>query len=133
MSHDDASYAPICKVPIGGLFTSDSNRLAKPTVHSLLKVKEIGLDESTWVLPHQPSVHISRFARILNVRQERVIITHAQYGNTASSAWVSAYHHLFATRFDEVQANDPVLIKTMAGGFSSIGIVGKFIKAQEVA
>ena len=130
VSHDDASYAPICKIPIGGVFSSDSNRLVKPTMHSLLKVKEVGLDDSTWVLPHQPSVHIARFARVLNVSRDRIIITHGQYGNTISSAWVSAYHHLVTTRFDEVQADDPVLIKTMAGGFSSLGILGKFVKAR---
>jgi len=132
VSHDDASYASICKVPIGGYFSSDSNRLAKPTVVSLMKVKEAagGLDENTWVLPHQPSVHVERFARILHLKRDRVIITHPEYGNTVCSAWVSAYHHLFTTRFDEVAPHDPVLIKTMAGGFSSLGILGNFVKAR---
>jgi hypothetical protein len=71
---------------------------------------------------------VSRIARILETDSERVIITHPYYGNTVASAWVSAYHHLFTNCLDEVVGEDPVLVKTMAGGFSSLGILGSFIK-----
>jgi 3-oxoacyl-[acyl-carrier-protein] synthase III len=128
VSYDDASCAPECTLPANGVFHSNSNRLVRPTIQSLLKVKASGLDHDAWVLPHQPNVQVSRFSRILDVNKDRIIITHSKYGNTVSSAWVSAYYHLLKTRFDEVQTEDQVLIKTMAGGFSSLGILGNFVK-----
>jgi len=128
ISYDDARCAPVCTLPIGGVFHSNSNRLVGPTIQSCLKVKAAGLDHDAWVLPHQPNVHISGFSRVLEINKDRIIITHSKYGNTVSSAWVSAYYHLLKTRFEEVHTNDQVLIKTMAGGFSSLGILGNFVK-----
>jgi 3-oxoacyl-[acyl-carrier-protein] synthase III len=129
-SYDDAKYSDICKVPINGHFFSDSAKLHKPTIISLKKTRDVmgEIPQNTWIIPHQPSCQILQFARVFNTDENRVIITHPLYGNTVTSGWVSAYDHLFKTRFDEVKSGDPVIFKTMAGGFSSISIIGEFIK-----
>ena len=129
-TYDNAKYSTICKLPLNGLFSSDSAKLTRPTIISLKKTQDaIGnVSPKTWFVPHQPSTQIIETYRYLNVDKNRVIITHPLYGNTVASAWISAYDHLFKTRFDEVQSGDPVIFKTMAGGFSSISIIGEFIK-----
>jgi len=131
VGYDDASVAPICKLPIGGVFTSQSHHLMRPAVESIRQVKKDAakwVRPSMWVLPHQPFGHVNRFfTKGLRLDDDRIVVTHALYGNTVASAWVSAYHHLMSSRSGELAHGDPVLIKTMAGGFSSLAIIGELV------
>jgi 3-oxoacyl-[acyl-carrier-protein] synthase-3 len=131
VGYDDASVAPICKLPIGGVFTSQSHQLMRPAVESIHQVKKDAakwVRPSMWVLPHQPFGHVNRFfTKGLRLDVDRIVVTHALYGNTVASAWVSAYHHLLLSRSGDLVQGDPVLIKTMAGGFSSLAIIGEFV------
>jgi 3-oxoacyl-[acyl-carrier-protein] synthase III len=130
ITYDDARYSDVCKCPLDGLFFSDSAKLTKPTFISFKKTRDVigEISPNTWLVPHQPSKQILQAARMLNIDENRLILTHPLFGNTVSSAWVSAYDYLFKNRFDEVQSGDPVIFKTMAGGFSSISIIGEIIK-----
>jgi 3-oxoacyl-[acyl-carrier-protein] synthase III len=129
-TYDDASYADVCKCPLGGLFFSDSAQLTKPTIISFQKTREVigEISPNTWLVPHQPAKQILRMARVMNMDENRLIFTYPLFGNTVTSSWVSAYDYLFKNRFDEVQSGDPVIFKTLAGGFSSLSIIGEFIK-----
>jgi 3-oxoacyl-[acyl-carrier-protein] synthase III len=129
-TYDDATYSTICQCPLDGVFFSDSAKLAKPAAVSFKKTRDaIGeVSPNTWLLPQQLSNQIIGLVRYLDIDEKRTILTHHLYGNTLASSLISAYDHLFKTRFDEVQPGDPVIFKTMAGGFSSITIIGEFIK-----
>jgi 3-oxoacyl-[acyl-carrier-protein] synthase III len=131
VGYDDASVAPICRLPIGGVFTSQSHQLMRPAVESIRQVKKDAakwMRPSMWVLPHQPFEHVDRlFTKTLQLDVHRVVVTHSLYGNTVASAWVSAYQHLLRVRSAELAQGDPVLIKTMAGGFSSLAIIGELM------
>jgi 3-oxoacyl-[acyl-carrier-protein] synthase-3 len=134
VGYDDASVAPICKLPIGGVFTSQSQHLMRPAVESIRHVKKEAakwVRPSMWVLPHQPFAYVDRlFTKGLRLDEDRIVVTHALYGNTVASAWVSAYHHLLLSRSGDLLQGDPVLIKTMAGGFSSLAIIGELVTPQ---
>lgn len=110
-TYDDAQYSTICKLPINGLFFSDSNKLSRPAVKSVIEMNKVldGIASNTWFIPHQPSVEIARIAKMFKIDSDHIIITHQQYGNTVSSAWISAYYHLCKFRFNEVKQGDPVI------------------------
>ncbi len=128
--YDDARLVEACSLPIDGKFSSNSKRLVRATYQSFIKTKKaIGdIEKNTWVLPHQPSSLSESVSHFLGLTQDRVISTHALYGNTVSSAWVSAYDFLIKNHYNEIGNNDPILIKTMAAGFSSLCILGHYYR-----
>lgn len=126
---NNAKYAEASAALIGGYFHAFSDRLLRPLLATIPQVREIVHEFSAkkcWVLPHQPSIQISGLKDMLgSERMElEVCVTHAEFGNTGVSSWISAYQRMWEK---EPAKGDGVLIYSFAAGFSSMIVAGEIV------
>jgi 3-oxoacyl-[acyl-carrier-protein] synthase III len=115
----------ICRAPVDGHFTSQSQELFALAVHAAPEARRL-LADAGWSPQevdhyafHQPSEAIvERVLAELGARPQACVHTHSLFGNTASTSWAVALD--YRLRHGTVRAGDKIVIGSAAAGFTIV-------------
>ncbi|MGY4709200.1 3-oxoacyl-ACP synthase III family protein [Mycolicibacterium sp. CBM1] len=121
-----SEHYDLCRAPVDGHFVSRSTELFALGVHVPGEMRRL-LSGVGWVpedvdhyVFHQPSESmVEQVLNGLGARPQAGIVTHALFGNTASTSWALALD--YRLKQGSVHAGDRMILASAAAGFTIVG------------
>ncbi len=87
------------------------------TIFDSLKKNNLIVDDITWLIPHQPSIHVLKeTARILKLPVEKVVLNMENFGNTAGASIPMALNALYSK--NKLKNGDILVMPAVGSGWT---------------